>query len=191
MPTSKSTTKSASSSSSESKAKKMGATASRSRSKGDETPDAIQLLTEDHREVKKLFKDFEKLVKDEAEGSEKQALAGQICEMLTIHTTIEEDIFYPAARGALEEQDLLDEAEVEHASAKELIAQIQSMEPEDDLYDAKVTVLGEYIEHHVQEEEKELFPKLKKAKLDLDQIGDELASRKEELQASQQDKAVH
>lgn len=186
MPTSKSTTKS---SASTAKARKTTPPA-KSRSKADDTPDAIQLLTADHKEVKKLFKAYEKLVKSEADGSEKQALAEQICTMLTAHATIEEEIFYPAARAALEEQDLLDEAEVEHASAKELIAQIQSMSPDEDLYDAKVTVLGEYIDHHVQEEEGEMFPKVKKAKLDLDGLGDELAARKEELLAGQ-DSSVH
>ena len=187
MPTSKSTTKSSTSSSS----KSAKAAPARSRAKADDTPDAVNLLTQDHKEVKKLFKAYEKLVKEEAEGSEKQALALQICTMLTVHAAIEEEIFYPAAREALEEQDLLDEAEVEHACAKELIAQIQSMEPEDDLFDAKVTVLGEYIEHHVKEEESEMFPKVKKAKLDLDQLGDELSTRKEELMAQEQDPSVH
>lgn len=145
-------------------------------------PAAIKLLIADHKEVKKLFKAYGKLVKDEAGGEEKQALATQICTMLKIHATIEEEIFYPAAREALSEQDLLDEAQVEHDSAKELIAQIEGMSPDEDLYDAKVTVLGEYVEHHVGEEEGEMFPKLVKAKdLDLDQLGEEMATRKEAL----------
>jgi hemerythrin superfamily protein len=103
--------------------------------------------------------------------------------MLTVHATVEEEIFYPAAREALEEQDLLDEAEVEHATAKDLIAQIQTMDPSDELYDAKVTVLGEYVNHHVQEEEKQMFPKCKKAKMPLDELGEQLQARKQALMA--------
>jgi hemerythrin-like domain-containing protein len=146
--------------------------------------DAIALLTEDHRQVKALFKEYEKLSEDdEAADEDKQALAEQICSMLTVHAQIEEEIFYPAAREALDEQDLLDEAEVEHASAKDLIAQIEEMDPSEELYDAKVKVLGEYVDHHVQEEEKEMFPQCKKAKMPLDELGEELRTRREELLA--------
>jgi hemerythrin superfamily protein len=149
--------------------------------------DALQLLTADHKAVKALFKDYEKLVKDDADDEERQDLALQICTQLTVHATIEEEIFYPAAREALgEEADLIDEADVEHASAKELIAQIESGSPaDDDHFDARVKVLGEYIDHHVKEEEGELFSQLKKAELDLDALGEELAARKEELLAEQ------
>lgn len=143
--------------------------------------DAFTLLKHDHDEVKNLFKDYEKLVKDEADDDEKATLAERICTMLTVHAAIEEEIFYPAARDVLEEQDVLDEAEVEHASAKELIAQIEDMEPDEPLYDAKVTVLGEYVNHHVKEEEDEMFPKLKKTDFDKKGIGESLAQRKEEL----------
>ncbi|MEY4563393.1 MAG: hypothetical protein RLZZ618_2670 [Pseudomonadota bacterium] len=156
-------------------------TASPARKPAGSPPDAIKLLTADHAEVKKLFKAYDKLVKDEAEASEKQAFAEQICLMLTVHATIEEEIFYPAAREVLEEQDLIDEADVEHASAKDLIAQIQESSPEEELYDAKVKVLGEYIDHHVKEEQDEMFPKVKKAGADLDALGEQLAQRKEEL----------
>jgi hemerythrin superfamily protein len=145
--------------------------------------DAISLLIEDHKQVRALFKDYEKLQKDDAEDEQKQELAEQICALLTVHTMIEEEIFYPAVREVLEEQDLLDEAEVEHASAKDLISQIQEMEPDEDLYDAKVTVLGEYVEHHVKEEESEMFPKVKKAELDLNELGQQLLERKQELLA--------
>ena len=100
---------------------------------------------------------------------------------LTIHATAEEEIFYPAAREAGIESDLLDEAEVEHASAKDLIAQIRAMTPEDDLYDAKIKVLGEYIDHHVKEEEEEMFPKCRKSEMDLAGLAAELAERKAEL----------
>ncbi|MHB8471442.1 MAG: hemerythrin domain-containing protein [Gammaproteobacteria bacterium] len=143
-------------------------------------PDAITLLTEDHKKVLKLFKDFEKLGKqDDSEG--KEELVRQICTELTVHAQIEEEIFYPAVRDAISDDDLLDEAEVEHASAKDLIAQLESMQPGDELYDAKVTVLGEYINHHVKEEQGEMFPKVKKADLDLAALGEAMQQRKEEL----------
>jgi hemerythrin superfamily protein len=145
--------------------------------------DALALLVADHKEVKKLFKSYDALIHANAGTEEKQALAEQICSMVTVHATLEEEIFYPAARENVEEQDLLDEAEVEHASAKDLIAQIQDMEPEEDLFDARVKVLGEYIAHHVKEEEEELFPKVKRSKQDLQALGAEMTARKQELMA--------
>ncbi len=145
-------------------------------------PDAIELLTADHREVKALFKAYDKLVKDDADAGEKQIVAAQICVMLTAHATAEEELFYPAAREVLgENEDLVDEADVEHASAKALIAQIESGSPDDPLYDARVKVLGEYIDHHVKEEEGEMFPKVRKSDLDLDALGEAIAARKAEL----------
>ncbi|MGH6608714.1 MAG: hemerythrin domain-containing protein [Burkholderiaceae bacterium] len=143
--------------------------------------DAIELLTADHRKVEKLFKQYDKLVEDEAGYNEKEALAALICAELTVHTQIEEEIFYPAARDVLDEEDLVDEAIVEHASAKDLIAQLADMSPDDDLYDAKVKVLSELIDHHVEEEEDEMFPKLKKAKLDTAALGPQMADRKQQL----------
>ncbi len=162
-------------------AAKKSAPAKKAAAKSTAAGDAIQLLTADHKEVEQLFKQYGKLVESEADDDEKQALAEQICEMLTVHATIEEEVFYPAVREALDEQDLLDEAEVEHASAKDLIAQILEMEPSEELYDAKVTVLGEYVSHHVEEEETEMFPKVKKSSLDLKAIGEELLTRKQAL----------
>ncbi len=141
--------------------------------------DAIKLLKDDHREVKGWFKDYEKLEDD----TEKQALADKICLALTVHAQIEEEIYYPATREAIDDDDLLDEAEVEHASAKQLIAEIQSMKAGDRLFDAKVTVLGEYIEHHVEEEETEMFPESRDSELDLKALGIQLAERKAELLA--------
>ena len=143
--------------------------------------DAIKLLTADHQEVKALFKDYNKLAEKEGPADERQALAQKICLLLKVHTTIEEEIFYPAAREAIDDADLLDEATVEHASAKDLIAQIEGMSPDEDLYDAKVKVLGEYIEHHVKEEETELFPEVKKSEADLAELGTEMATRKQAL----------
>ena len=141
--------------------------------------DAITLLTEDHEHVKSLFEQYEQL--GERAHVSKQKLALQICTELTKHATAEEEIFYTAVRAATKDEDMVDEAVVEHASAKDLIAQIISMEPSDDLYDAKVKVLGELIDHHVKEEEGEMFPKARKAKLDLEALGAAIAARKEEI----------
>jgi hemerythrin superfamily protein len=141
------------------------------------------LLKQDHDDVRKLFDEYDELADDDADGEERQALAEQICTMLTVHTTLEEEIFYPAAREAEVESDLLDEAEVEHASAKDLIAQIESMSPDDELYDAKVKVLGEYVKHHIEEEEGEMFPQCRKAKMDLAGLAEALAERKSQLLA--------
>ena len=149
--------------------------------------DAIKLLTDDHKQVKGLFQKYSKLIENDADGYERQPLAEQICMMLTVHALIEEEIFYPAAREAAVDSDLLDEAEVEHASAKDLIAQIRGMNPGDDLYDAKLTVLGEYIDHHVKEEQNELFPKCVKSSMDLKAIGTELATRKQKLMEEMSD----
>lgn len=144
--------------------------------------DAIKLLTADHKEVKALFKAYQQLVDAGGEDDEKQELALDICAKLTVHATVEEEIFYPAARAVLEDdEDLVDEADVEHACAKELIAQIEQSLPADLLYDAKVKVLGEYIAHHVEEEEGEMFPKIKQSDLDIDALGEEMAQRKEVL----------
>ena len=144
-------------------------------------PDAVKLLMSDHKEVKGCFEQYKKLMDSDAESTERKALAEKICGLLTVHATIEEEIFYPAARAADVEADLLDEAEVEHASCKDLIAQIQTMDAHDELFDAKVTVLGEYIDHHVKEEEGELFPKCKKAGMDMPELGAELQVHKTEL----------
>ena len=144
--------------------------------------DAIALLKADHKEVDAMFKAFEKTDDD----AKKQELANNICLALTVHAQIEEEIFYPAAYEALDEDgdDLLDEAEVEHASCKALIAEIEAMSVGEPLFDAKVKVLGEYIKHHVEEEETELFPECRDAKMDLKALGEQLAMRKQELTAS-------
>ena len=141
---------------------------------------AIKLLTEDHSKVKKLFKEFAKLSKKSDEAG-KEEIATQICKELTVHAQLEEEIFYPAVREAIEDDDLMNEAMVEHASAKDLIAQIQSMAASDPMYDALVTVLGEYINHHIEEEQNEMFPKVQKSDMDLDELGLEMAERKGKL----------
>jgi hemerythrin superfamily protein len=141
--------------------------------------DAIAMLAADHKKVKAMFKEFKSL-KEEGTDEEKAARVKQICDALTVHAAIEEEIFYPAVRAAIDDGDLMDEALVEHAGAKEMIAQLRQMDPDDDLYDAKVIVLGEHIDHHVEEEEGEMFPKAKKAKLDTEELGAEMAARKQE-----------
>jgi hemerythrin superfamily protein len=146
--------------------------------------DAVELLERQHREVEAMFERFEKMT-DRATVSKKK-LADEICNALIMHTAIEEEIFYPATREASEEtDDMVDEAVVEHASAKDLIAQIQEMDPGDDLYDAKVKVLSEMIEHHVKEEEEEMFPKTRELKLDMAALGEEMQKRQKEIEASQ------
>lgn len=146
-----------------------------------EPMDAIALLTEDHEKVKAMFEQYEGL-SDRAHAT-KQKLAMQICTELTKHTMAEEEIFYPAVRETgKENEDMIDEAIVEHASAKDLVNQIMSMDSTDELYDAKVKVLSEIIEHHVKEEESEMFPKARKAKLDLKALGQEIQERKDEIQ---------
>lgn len=143
--------------------------------------DAIALLKEDHRKVEDLFAQFEKAKGDDR----KQKLALEICKELTIHTILEEEIFYPSIEGKVEE-DLLKESYVEHDAAKVLVAEIESGEPSDEFYDSKVKVLKEEIEHHVEEEEKPkkgLFAQVRGADVDLKAIGEQLAQRKKALQA--------
>ena len=141
------------------------------------TQDALALLKEDHRKVEKLFKDYESA---KGEGR-KEKLARQISLELTVHTTIEEEIFYPACDGKIDE-DLLKEAYVEHDAAKLLMAEIEAGNGQsDDFFDAKVQVLGEQIDHHVKEEEGELFPEVRKADIDTKALGEQLAERKREL----------
>ena len=144
---------------------------------GAQAQDAIALLMADHKKVKKLFSDFDKL-KGEGSDEDKLAIVDLICNELKIHTELEEEIFYPAVRKAIDDSDLMDEALVEHAGAKDLIAQLEDASPDDDLYDAKVTVLGEQIDHHVKEEEGDMFPKAKKAKVDTEALGATMLKRK-------------
>lgn len=139
--------------------------------------DALAFLKQDHRTVEALFKQFE----EATDGRTRSSLMRRIAQALTVHAQIEEEILYPAARQELEDHDLLNEAQVEHDSAKKLIAEIEQMRPSEQLYKAKVTVLKEYVKHHVKEEERELFPLLKKCDLDLEAMGEELANRHQEL----------
>jgi iron-sulfur cluster repair protein YtfE (RIC family) len=152
--------------------------------KDDQPPDAIDLLKKDHDEVDELLKDYAALTDDEADpraDGDRRELSTRICGLLAVHAMIEEEIFYPAARRAGVKASLLNEAQVEHASAKELIAQIGASKVSDPLYDARVTVLGEYIRHHVKEEEHELFPDCRKAEMNMSELGAQLEKRKAEL----------
>jgi len=133
--------------------------------------------------VQQLFKDFEKLHKKEGMEDQKQEIVSQLCTELSIHAQVEEEIFYPAVRQAIKDDDLMDEAVVEHAGVKDLVSQLQSMQPGDQYYDAKVTVLAEEVTHHVQEEQEKMFVKAKRAKLDLQDLAVKIQQRKEELQA--------
>ena len=144
--------------------------------------DAIELLTEDHRTVDQLFEDYESM-KDEGSDADKEMLVAQICSELEVHATIEEEIFYPAARGAIDEEDadMLDEAEVEHEHIKMLVEELKTMAAAEELYDAKVKVLSEYVKHHVEEEEGEIFPSIRDADLDVDALGLEMRERKEQM----------
>lgn len=144
--------------------------------------DALTLLMEDHKAVDKIFKQFEKLKKGGGGDAEKAELVRSVCASLTVHATIEEDLFYPTMYDAADAEDLLHEAEVEHATIKDLVSQLEEMEPTDELFDATVLVLAEYVRHHVKEEEGEIFPKAKKAKVDLDALGERLMERKRSLE---------
>lgn len=139
---------------------------------------ALKLLKQDHEQVAALFETFE-----EASEENKRALAGQICQLLTVHAQIEEELLYPAARGVLDSEcdELVNEATVEHASIKALVSQIETSDSADELFEAKVIVLGEYVNHHVEEEEDELFPRLEETEIDLEALGKALATRKTEL----------
>ena len=144
-------------------------------------PLAIELMMADHRKVEDLFEQYEQ--EKEGDDDTKRRIANRICGELTVHAQVEEEIFYPWLRDNLDEDDmeLVEEAQVEHAGAKALIAQIEAAAEIDATYDAKVKVLSEYIKHHVKEEEEEIFPGVSKEREALDELGQEMTSRKEEL----------
>ena len=144
--------------------------------------DALQLLKEDHDAVKKAFKEFEKM--DHEDRATMQEFVRTVCQDLTVHATLEEEIFYPAVREEIEDEDLMNEAKIEHDSAKQLIQQLESMDAEDPLFMATFTVLGEYVNHHIEEEESEMFKEVRRADLDLHALGERMMERKEELLAA-------
>ena len=147
-------------------------------------PAAIEMLMADHDKVKKAFKEFDKLDRDDTESC--RQLVQTVCQDLKVHTTLEEEIFYPAVREAIEDEDQLNEAAVEHETAKMLIDQLENMDPDDPNYHATFTVLGEYVKHHIKEEESEMFPQAEKSDLDFDALGEQMRSRKEELAGAMQ-----
>jgi len=156
----------------------------KARSKSEEQ-NAIDMLLEDHKKVQKMFKDFEKLDREDTEAC--QELVSTACTALKVHSMLEKELFYPAVRDQVdkeEDEDMLNEAEVEHQTVDQLIETIEGMDPGDAMYAAHFTVLSEYVKHHVQEEEKEMFPRVKKLKsLDLEALGEEMKARKQELMA--------
>lgn len=140
---------------------------------------ATELLRADHKLVSSLFAEYEKT----RLTSKKKDLVARICHELSVHAQVEEEIFYPAVKKALKDKELVPEATVEHASLKELIAQVEGVEPNGEMFDAKIKVLAEYVEHHVKEEQNEMFPKANASKLDMAELGAEIAARKQTLMA--------
>ena len=149
---------------------------------------AIEMLKADHDKVKKAFKEFEKLEQEDTETA--RQLVETVCEDLKVHTTLEEELFYPAVREAIEDEDLMNEAAVEHETAKMLIEQLENMGPDDPNYRATFTVLGEYVLHHVKEEEGEMFPEAKKSDIDMEALGERMRQRKEELVGATEEEDV-
>jgi len=139
--------------------------------------DAIALLRADHKAVSELFDAYE----HSTSPAKKRTLVAEICRELEVHTQLEEEIFYPAVKAALKDHELVPEATVEHASVKDLIAQVKGAEPDGEMFDAKVKVMGEYVQHHVKEEQTEMFPKARNAGVDLVDLRDRMLARKEEL----------
>src|SRR3990167_5944379 len=141
--------------------------------------DATTLLRADHKLVNDLFAEYEKA----RSANKKKQLVAQICSELSVHAQIEEEIFYPAVKRALKDKELVSEAVVEHATLKDLIAQVEGIEPDGEMFDAKIKVLSEYVKHHVKEEQNEIFPKAKSTNLDMAELGARLTQRKTELLA--------
>ncbi len=142
--------------------------------------DAIALLKADHKSVDELFTQYEK----SKSNNRKKQIVAQICKELTIHAQVEEEIFYPAVQNALKDHELVPEAYIEHGSLKVLIKALKGVEPNGDMYDAKVKVMSEYVKHHVKEEEKEMFPEAKTTSLDMLELGEQIDKRKKQLAAS-------
>ena len=148
-----------------------------------QAPDAIDLLDADHLAVHAMLLSYRELVRMHAGVLQRRALAEEICMELTIHARLEEELLYPALREALQDEDLLDEAEDQHGSQREFIARILASAPEDPLYDARVAALGEYVERHVRQEREQVFNRALASRLDLQSLGRSIAVRKEELRA--------
>jgi hypothetical protein len=144
-------------------------------------PDALGLLKADHRQIKKLFANFKSHCIRNASGKERRAVALQICDALNLHAQVEEELFYPQVRAAISEGALMDEALVEHTVADDLIVQISIMHPLEPLYDARVIVLGEIVNHHIEEEESDMFPAALSAGLDLEELATQMTRRRKEI----------
>ena len=142
--------------------------------------DAIALLRADHKRVSDLYEQYE----NTRSATKKKALVAAICQELTIHAQVEEEIFYPAVKAALKDKELVPEAQVEHATLKELIAQVKDKEPDGEMFDAKIKVMSEYTKHHVKEEQNEMFPKARATRLDMRELGARIEARKQELLAN-------
>ena len=155
--------------------------ANRNKERQQTARNAFDVLEEDHREVEEWFDEYDEL--KDSDEDRKAELAEKICLALKVHAQIEEEIFYPQARETSQDNDLIDEAVVEHSTVKNLIGEIEEMEVGEELYDAKIRVLGEMVKQHIKEEEEELFPELQSTKMDLDAVGKKLAERKQELMA--------
>jgi hemerythrin superfamily protein len=145
--------------------------------RGASRTDAIALLRADHKRVSELFEQYEST----RSATKKKTLVDTICQELTVHAQIEEEIFYPAVKAALKDKELVPEAQVEHQSLKDLIAQVRDKEPDGEMFDAKIKVMSEYVKHHVKEEQNEMFVRAKKTRLDMQQLGEQLAARKQAL----------
>lgn len=148
-----------------------------------QAPDAIDLLDADHLAIHALFQSYRELVRQRASALQRRALAEEICMELTIHARLEEELFYPAVREALQDEDLLDEAQEQHGSQREFVAQILATSPDDELYDARVAVLADYVERHVRQEREEVFNRVLASRVDLHSLARSLTIRKEELRA--------
>ena len=141
--------------------------------------EATAMLRADHKLVSELFEQYEK----SRSTAKKKELVAQICKELTVHAQVEEEIFYPAVKAALKDHELIPEANVEHATLKDLIAQVEGLEPDGEMFDAKIKVMSEYVKHHVKEEQNEIFPKARATKLDMTELGEQISARKQELMA--------
>ena len=150
---------------------------------------ALDILKADHQRVSEALTRFER-TRARASAAQKQDVVDRVCAELTLHATVEEEIFYPAVRRAPDAGDVIDEAGIEHSVIKQLVGELERMDPEDDLYDAKFKVLGEYVRHHVKEEENEIFPRAYKAEIDLQALGVRILERKRELRGDEDALAI-
>jgi hypothetical protein len=155
-------------------------TATKNTAKAPVHREATAMLRADHKLVSDLFEQYEK----SRSTDRKKELVAQICKELTVHAQVEEEIFYPAVKAALQDHELIPEANVEHATLKDLIAQVEGLEPDGEMFDAKIKVMSEYVKHHVKEEQNEIFPKARATQLDMTELGEQITARKQELMSA-------